>query len=317
MALSDADVNALIARAYARDPSLTAKDVNTLLRASFTASPGNVLVVADFNAVEPRTTAWASGDEATLAAFRAGDPYVDMAADLMGLPKNQITKKFRQLGKVAVIGCSYGLGNPDKLADIATKQYGVDWTQVSVTPEEVIAKYRETHPEVVAFWSAMNEAAVNACDGYTTAVGRDDLPFVWGPSPLAPGRDVWMMLPSGRPIVYYKMRYTRLNRWPYTDIVYTGNKNGRVCDIRAYGGLFTENSIQAFDRELLGLAMVRAEADGWECVMTTHDEIVLDVPRSRADEAEAYLTDVMCQTPDWAAGLPLKVEIFQCERYRK
>lgn len=157
----------------------------------------------------------------------------------------------------------------------------------------------------------MQRGAVAACDGYTTEVG----PFVWGPSPLAPGRDVWMMLPSGRPVSYYRMRYTRGHRGP--DIVYTGNKQGRVCDIHVYGGLFVENAVQAFDRELLALAMVRLEAEGYECVMSTHDEIVLDVPEPAAAEAERRLCEIMGEAPAWADGLPLKAESFRCRRYMK
>lgn len=319
MARSEAALNALIARAYAGDPSLTSKDVNAMLRGCFMASPGNVLVVADFNAVEPRTLAWASGDQAALEAFRNGDPYVEQAAQIYHVPPAQVAaenaagqKTKRNLGKASIIGCGYGLGNPDKFRDIAAKQFGVDWSQSPVEPAEVIAAYRRAHPEVVKFWRDMQDAAVLACDGYTTSVG----PFTWGPSPLAWGRDVWMMLPSGRPIVYYKMKYTTDHRGR-PDVTYIGNKQGRVCEIRVYGGLFTENGVQALDRDLLALAMVRAEDAGYPVVMDTHDELVLDVPRAEADTAAAFLDRTMAEAPAWAEGLPLKAEVFIAERYTK
>lgn len=150
MAKTDADIDALIARAYANDPTLTAKDVNTLLRASFMASPGNVLVVADFNAVEPRTLAWACGDELALNGFKNGTPYEDAAAGLWNISPTEVQKWQRNLGKAQIIGCGYGLGNPERLRDLASKPpYNVDWANTPLTPEEVIANYRAAHPAVV------------------------------------------------------------------------------------------------------------------------------------------------------------------------
>lgn len=311
---------------------LSNDDIKTLLRASFVAPPGYVFLDADLNAVEPRTTAWATCDWAALDAFENGDPYIDAAAQIYNRPRETIKKgsQERQLGKAQVIGCSYGLGKPDRFYDLAAKPpYNVDWTACPVTPEHVIASYRAAHPQVVQFWADMHSAAAAACEGYTTAVGNPEAPFVWGPSPLRPPGtqgpddpgDVWMMLPSGRPIVYYKLCVRGYDRRG-PKLEYYGTKKGIRCWINVYGGLFTENGIQALDRDVLGLGVVRCET-GWDggepipVVLTTHDAIIGLSRRERADENLARMMTMMTATPEFTPGLSLKAEGFWSERHRK
>lgn len=297
---------------------MTSDDVKALLRACFTAPPGHVLLDADLNAIEPRTALWAACDWAGLKSFDDGDPYSDLAASVYNRPRETIKKgsQERQLGKAGKIGTIYGLGNPDKFQALAEKQFGVDWAACPVSPAEVIATARAAIPGVVKLWRDMQDGAVGACDGYTTAVGNPDAPFIWGPSPVAPGRDVWMMLPSGRPIVYYGMAYTRGRRGP--EITFQGRR-GRT---HVYGGLFLENAIQALDRDILGLGIVRCEA-GWDggepipVVLHAHDAIIGLSRRELADENLARMMAMMTATPDFTPGLTLKAEGFWSVRHRK
>jgi DNA polymerase len=325
---SDNDrITRLVDRALHEEGEFTVSDVKALLRACFTAPPGYVLLDADLNAVEPRTVSWSVCDWASLAAFDKGDPYSDAASTIFNRPRETIKKgsQERQLGKAQIIGCGYGLGNPEKFRALAAKApYNVDWAACPVTPEQVIAAYRSEHPDVVQLWADMQNAAVAACDGYTTAVGNPDAPFVWGPSPLRPPGtqgpddpgDVWMMLPSGRPIVYYKMSYTWGRRGP--EITFQGRK-GRT---HVYGGLFLENAIQALDRDVLGLGVVHCET-GWDggepipVVLTAHDAIIGLSRREEADRNLARMMAMMTATPDFTPGLLLKAEGFWSERHRK
>ncbi len=297
----------------------TSDDVKALLRACFKAPPGYVLLDADLNAIEPRTLAWASGDWEALKAFESGDPYLDAASLIFNRPRGDFKKSSpeRNLGKAQVIGCGYGLGNPEKFRALAAKPpYNVDWDTCPVTPEEVIGSYREAHPQVVRLWADMQSAAVAACDGYTTAVGNPNAPYVWGPSPLAPGRDVWLMLPSGRPIVYYRMSYTRGRRGP--EITFQGRR-GRT---HVYGGLFVENATQALDRDILGVGIVRCET-GWDGgepipgVLHAHDAIIGLSRREEADVNLGRMMAMMTATPEFTPGLSLKAEGFWSERHRK
>lgn len=259
----------------------------------------------------PEKPTWQIGGRCP--SYSAGSSSLKLVYDIAHAgPRNRFTI-WTDRGPLIVHNCGYGLGNPEKFRALAAKApYNVDWDACPVTPEEVIASYRAAHPAVVQFWRAMQDGAVAACDGYTTEAG----PFVWGPSPLAPGRDVWMMLPSGRPIVYYQMAYTRGRRGP--EITFQGRR-GRT---HVYGGLFVENAIQALCREFLALGIVRCET-GWDggepipVVLHAHDAIIGLSRRELADENLARMMTMMTVTPDFTPGLTLKAEGFWSVRHRK
>jgi DNA polymerase len=74
---------------------------------------------------------------------------------------------------------------------------------------------------------------------------------------------------------------------------------------------------QATANDLLRCAMRELERLGWGIVLTVHDEIVIECPTERAEEAREALARVMCAAPDWASGLPLAVETKVMSRYGK
>lgn len=49
----------------------------------------------------------------------------------------------------------------------------------------------------------------------------------------------------------------------------------------------------------------------------THDEVILSVPEAEAEAAKKMLADIMTSGPEWAAGLPLAVEISSGYAYGK
>jgi DNA polymerase len=61
--------------------------------------------------------------------------------------------------------------------------------------------------------------------------------------------------------------------------------------------------------------MQRLEASDYPVVMHTHDEAVVEVPAGTVSEHDVYRT--MAELPSWASGLPIKVEGWRGERYRK
>jgi DNA polymerase-1 len=101
-------------RLSSSDPNLQNIPVRTPLgaqiRACFTAEPGNVLVVADYSQIELRIMAHLSGDPTLLDAFRRGeDIHRRTAAEVFGLPEDQVDKTRRNHAKAVNFGIMYGI----------------------------------------------------------------------------------------------------------------------------------------------------------------------------------------------------------------
>ena len=88
--------------------------------------------------------------------------------------------------------------------------------------------------------------------------------------------------------------------------------------VDAYGGILTENVVQALARQLLCRAMERLEAAGWPIVLTVHDEIVTEVP-ANGEYTEDRLKEIMCYPVEWVEQIkvPINVETWQSTRYKK
>jgi DNA polymerase len=125
------------------------------------------------------------------------------------------------------------------------------------------------------------------------------------------GEDVWVMMPSGRPLVYPRMGLVKDGKGR-EQLTY----EGRFREF-TYGGKLCENVIQAFCRDLLAHALVACEEAGLEVVLHVHDEIVAQVPERLAHEGLRALEECMTTLPPWAAGFPAGAEGFFAKRYRK
>jgi DNA polymerase bacteriophage-type len=82
-----------------------------------------------------------------------------------------------------------------------------------------------------------------------------------------------------------------------------------------YGGLIAENNTQATARDLLVNGMWKAERAGYPIIATVYDEIICEVPRGFGDLAA--FEKLICELPDWAAGMPLSAGGWRGKRYRK
>jgi DNA polymerase len=129
-------------------------------------------------------------------------------------------------------------------------------------------------------------------------------------------------LPGGRRLRYRNARveeryYERQGLpagQPKQTLVFDGpRKKGEAT----YGGKLAENVVQAVCRDLLAGAMLACEREGMEVVVHVHDEIVIEAPLDRAEDALRRLAEVMSRPPGWAAGFPVAVEAFTACRYYK
>ncbi len=81
------------------------------IRRAFVASPGAVLLTADYSQIELRLLAHLSGDPAFVRAFeQGGDIHRQTAALIFGVPQDQVTAEMRARAKTINFGTIYGQG---------------------------------------------------------------------------------------------------------------------------------------------------------------------------------------------------------------
>ena len=86
-------------------------ELGSQLRRYFVASPGHVLLDADYSQIELRLLAHISGDETMRQAFRNGeDIHRSTAAKIYSLPPEEITPRLRASAKAVNFGIVYGIG---------------------------------------------------------------------------------------------------------------------------------------------------------------------------------------------------------------
>lgn len=277
--------------------------LSSCLRGMIVPAEGNRFLVSDFSAIEARVLAWLADEQGPLDVFReGGDIYCHAATGIYGRTITPKDKDERQIGKVAVLALGYqgGVGAFQTMA----KAYRVEVADEAA--DDIKVKWRKAHPKIVRFWYALEAAAQNA-------VRHKGHAFEAGPITFrVVGNFLFAKLPSGRRLAYYQPRNgpDGLEFWG-TD----SKLGGRWAKLTTYGGKLCENVTQAVARDLLAEAMLRLEDNGYTVVASIHDEIIVEMPKGCGTLAE--MEQLMCELPEWATGLPMSAEGFECERYRK
>jgi DNA polymerase-1 len=149
--------NTATGRLACHDPNLQNVPVRTELgrkvRDAFVASPGNVILSADYSQIELRVLAHLSGDEALVDAFASGhDIHRATAAKMYGLAPGEVTTEQRRSAKAINFGVLYGMGDwalgrqlgiaRDEAQRFITSYFAA-YPRVSGWLESVVAKARE------------------------------------------------------------------------------------------------------------------------------------------------------------------------------
>ncbi len=154
-------------RISSSEPNLQNIPVRTAMgreiRRAFIASPGCVLVDADYSQIELRLLAHLSGDEAMCEAFQLGqDIHTRTAAEVYGVPLEAVTPQMRASAKAVNFGIVYGIsdfGLANNL-HIGRKEAG-----------EFIERYFARYPAVRRFMDAC--VTQGRAEGYSvTMYGR-------------------------------------------------------------------------------------------------------------------------------------------------
>jgi DNA polymerase bacteriophage-type len=319
-------------------------DTDVDIRACFGAPAGKKLVVADLASIETRVLAWLSKCDTLLNVFKLGqDPYIDFASDLYSTPYSDVTKEQRQISKPAVLGCGYMLSGGEWRMDCCGKfQFKLEWVKpvdvcsckikgdafksglwgyaenMGVAMEQQQAKdavsaYRAKYSEVVDLWYSLENTIVEVLSFGGTVFDRvSSIPF-W----CVPGKVLIARLPSGRRLHWLNPKVVpgRGLRSKVTHYAHT-IKGWRTESL--YGGLLTENLVQAISRDVLAEGMLRADKTGFEIVGHTHDEIIaLDSCNNAEGRMLGELIHNMTLPMPWAPDLPLAAEGYEAEIYKK
>ncbi|MGE0332839.1 MAG: DNA polymerase I [Ramlibacter sp.] len=105
---------AVTGRLSSNDPNLQNIPIRTpegrRVREAFVAPPGSVIASADYSQIELRIMAHISEDEALLKAFHDGmDVHRATAAEVFGVPVDQVSSEQRRYAKVINFGLIYGM----------------------------------------------------------------------------------------------------------------------------------------------------------------------------------------------------------------
>lgn len=283
--------------------------LSQLIRTAFVASPGNVLIDADFSAIEARVISWLAGEKWRLDVFKShGKIYEASASQMFGVPIDRIKKgnpeyALRAKGKVAELALGYQ-GSAGALIAMGALNMGLTEEELP----DIVNRWRTANSHIRDLWYDMDGAAVDVIQNG----GCQRVHGLW----LAREYDgttgtcsFTITLPSGRKL-YYNDPKIGENRWGNPSITYMGvndkNKWGRI---ETYGGKLTENCVQAIARDCLAEAIERLEAAGFPIVFHVHDEVVIDIkPYAAHADMLNQVVQIMRQPPIWAQDLPLNAD---------
>jgi DNA polymerase family A len=322
-----------------------------MLRSMLRAAPGQRFMAGDYAQIEARIVAWIAEQDDLVTSFaNGGKIYEEMAAFIQSkklgrhVAPDEIGKDSpeRTGGKITVLGAGFGMGGP-KLAAQARMNYGFDMSDED--GQLAIDAYREKNARIKSVWHEIERAALRAVKkpgSVQTCGRRDAIKYT------VRNQFLWCVLPSGRPLTYAlpKIEQRRM-WWDCKECKGTGLQEGGVlpcehCEkgkvlgeprdsvtcagvdsmtrqwkrYALYGGLLTENVVQAMARDVMAAAMLRLEAAGYPAVMTVHDEVMCEVPIDSTGTLQEFLK-LMQVRPRWAEDLPIAVDGWCGGRYRK
>ena len=293
--------------------------LSQLIRTAFIAAPGNVLIDADFSAIEARVISWLAGEEWRLEVFRThGKIYEASASQMFGVPIDLIKKgnpeyALRQKGQVAELALGYQ-GSTGALINMGALDMGI--------PEEdlpdIVSRWRDANKRIRDLWYKVDAAAVQVItQGGSVGVSSIILAHEWD---ATQGTDyMTITLPSGRKL-FYNAPQIGLNQWGNPSISYMGmdQTTKKWKRIETYGGKLVENCVQAIARDCLAQAIEHLEAAGLPVIFHIHDEVVIDIrPFADNDAMLAKTVEIMSRPVPWAPGLPLGADGWVGKFFKK
>lgn len=277
--------------------------LSQLIRTAFIPRQGMKFIVADFSAIEARVIAWLAGETWRMQAFAEGkDIYCASASKMFGVPvvKHGENGHLRQKGKISELACGFG-GSVGAMKAMGADSLGLSDTEL----KQIVTDWREASPHITELWWAVDRAVKKAVKE-KTATKTHGLLFSYEAGFL------FIRLPSGRRLAYAKP-YIGKNKFGGESVTYMGINAQKKWDrLESYGPKFVENCVQGIARDLLMYSMQALSQ--YFIVGHIHDEMIIECPKdTKLDE----ICQQMARTPDWAKGLLLRADGYECSFYKK
>ena len=269
-------------------------DLKRMIRSSLVGP----FAVVDYSQVESRVLAYLAGEQWALDAFFSGeDLYSSAASRMYDVSYEEAKAKYRKQGKIATLALGYG-GSKGAL-----KAFGAPGTDEDLM--DIVYKWRNANESIVQYWRDVMVA-------FKAGGSVGDVSF------FKDGSNRHLVLPSGRSIVYRNCtKRTEVN--PFTgkeqEVIYRKDYRKKGFPVKVWGGVLTENIVQAYARDLLTYALVGLEREGFRVVGSVHDEVIVE---SSTEDDLHRIGEIMTTAPKWASGFPLAAEgAGPIARYRK
>lgn len=301
--------------------------LSQLIRTAFVATPGNVLIDADFSAIEARVISWLASQEWRLEVFRThGKIYEASASQMFHVPIEKIKKgnpeyALRQRGKVAELALGYQ-GGVSAMRRMDTGHNLDDLSDDEV--KGIVDRWRETNSMIRDLWKIVDSAAVTVITNGGAQTIRSEttdavITLACELDVITGTRYMTILLPSGRKL-YYPSPEIGVNRWGNPSVSYMGQNQTtkRWERVETYGGKLVENIVQAIARDCLAIAIENLEAQGLHVVFHIHDEVVIDTPAwADNDTMLDTVTKIMTKPIPWAQALPLNADGWVDKFFKK
>lgn len=277
--------------------------LSELIRTAFVPRDGAKFIVADFSAIEARVIAWLAQEDWRTEVFKnGGDIYCASASQMFGVPvvKHGVNGHLRQKGKIAELALGYG-GSVGALKAMGALEMGLNEGEL----KPLVDAWRESNPNIVQFWWDVDDAAMTAVGGKTSAETHGVL-FEYQSGML------FVTLPSGRRLAYVKPRIGE-NQFGSPAVTYMGTGGAKKWErLETYGPKLCENITQAISRDVLCYAMNTLRC--CSIVAHVHDEVIIEADPRMSLSA---VCEQMGRTPPWAEGLILRADGYETKFYKK
>jgi DNA polymerase len=279
------------------------QSISDSLRAFIKAPDGYRFVVSDLAQIEARVLPWLARDFKTLVVFTSGgDIYKTAASRMLNIPVEQVTKDQRFIGKTATLALGYGGGH--RAFSVMSKNFGVEISEDKA--DEIKIQWRAANRPIVLLWHEVESAARRAIRNPRRVFQAARCLFSFDKGSLR------IQLPSTRKLFYQGAELD--DRDELSSLTKTINGWERK---KLWGGLLTENIVQAIARDILAHGMFEAERYGFKIIFHVHDELVCEVSTGDEELTPNLLEECMTVQPDWCTDLPLAAEGAVMKRYRK